>query len=303
VYLLDSETLLAIKVAVATNRPLLLTGDPGTGKSSVAAFLAARLRWRYYEQVVTARTEANDLLWSFDTVRKLGDATGAVGLVDTDYVEPGVLWWGFDRNDAVSRGADRADVKRAGASAAEPFATANAGRSDEHAVVLIDEIDKADPDVPNALLVPLGSNQFVVRETQVAVAAPEAPRSDVPLAAPVLVVITSNGERDLPPAFVRRCVAHHLEAPNEDRLVEIARAHAAVEGRALRGEELARVKRLAAKSVEIRDELAKQGRKGAGTAEFLDAVRATRELEITDAASPEWEKLLSLTLRKGVARS
>src|SRR5262249_10340703 len=158
-------------------------------------------------------------------VRKLGDASGRTGLSDSDYVEPGVLWWAFDREGARRRGAPApgppellAPTARA-REAVEPAADLNAGRSAHHAVVLIDEIDKADPDVPNALLVPLGSGQFIVRETQTAVAPvptsstkPAAgPRAAV--AAPVLVVITSNGERDLPPAFLRRCVTHHLDAP------------------------------------------------------------------------------------------
>ena len=79
VYLIDHELLMAIKIAIATARPLLLTGDPGTGKSSLAAYVAAKLNWRYYEHVVTGRSEATDLLWEFDTVRKLSDASGSTG--------------------------------------------------------------------------------------------------------------------------------------------------------------------------------------------------------------------------------
>jgi MoxR-like ATPase len=181
----------------------------------------------------------------------------------------------------------------------------NSIRSARHAVVLIDEIDKADPDVPNALLVPLGSSQFVVRETQAPVRArrnSESGRARQPLAAPVLIVITSNGERELPPAFLRRCVAHELAAPKEDRLEEIAQAHAALEGRQLRGPELRRVKDLAGQTVAIRKELNDMGRKGAGTAEFLDAVRASRELRIGPANKEAWDRLISLTIRKGAAR-
>jgi MoxR-like ATPase len=224
-------------------------------------------------------------------------------LTDTDYVEPGVLWWAFDRDDAASRGVGRADSRATGSQASEPFRATNASRSPDHAVVLIDEIDKADPDVPNALLVPLGSNQFIVRETQVPVTALAPMRSDEPLASPVLVVITSNGERDLPPAFLRRCVSHQLQPPEPARLVQIARAHAAIEGRTLHGTELQSVTQLATKAVEIRDDLARAGRKGAGTAEFLDAVRASRELAISDSDPDTWNKLLTLTLRKSAARS
>ena len=171
----------------------------------------------------------------------------------------------------------------------------------DHAVVLVDEIDKADPDVPNALLVPLGSGQFVVRETQALVRVPE-PRgsraSRLSLAAPVLVIITSNGERELPPAFLRRCVTHRIDSPDEDRLEQIAEAHAALEGRRLRDAERRRVRELASQTVRIREELRDLNQTGAGTAEFLDAVRACRELNITPADTGLWERLLSLTVRK-----
>src|SRR5205823_3217505 len=139
---------------------------------------------------------------------------------------------------------------------------------------------KADPDVPNALLVPLGSGEFVVRETRTPVQAHSPDTATrratrrTAIAAPVLVVITSNGERELPPAFVRRCVTHHLDSPSPERLQRIAEAHAVREGRKLAAAETRRIGELAAQAVSIRDELHKLGRKGAGTAEFLDAVRA-----------------------------
>ena len=100
--------------------------------------------------------------------------------------------------------------------AAVPGARARLGE-DRPAVVLIDEIDKADPDVPNDLLVPFGSLTFEVTETHESVTAPLSRRP--------LLVLTTNEERDLPPAFLRRCVVLKLHAPNQDRLVSIGRAH------------------------------------------------------------------------------
>lgn len=304
VYLMDDKLMLAAQVALAAGRPLLLTGDPGSGKSSIAAYLAERLNWRYYEHVVTGRTEAADLLWQFDTVRKLGDAAGKPTPDDRRYVEPGVLWWALDREGASRRGAGEGAARpRRSTSAVEPLADLNARRSKRHAVVLIDEIDKADPDVPNALLVPLGSGQFIVRETQTPVrAAALATRRKGTPAPPLFVVITSNGERELPPAFLRRCVVHQLDSPDAARLERIAHAHALREGREPDAAEVLRIQELARQAVRIRGELRALDRKGAGTAEFLDAVRASRELGLGPARKDDWERLLSLTLRKAAAR-
>ena len=168
VYLLSEELRLAVEVALATGRPLLLRGAPGSGKSSLAAFIARNLRYRYYEHTVTATTQAQDLLWRFDTVRRLSDAQVRKAddppLQDADYVEPGVLWWAFDRDSARRRGAAEQHERQEG-QAIEPSAELNAERLPDRAVVLIDEIDKADPDVPNGLLEPLSSGSFLVYET------------------------------------------------------------------------------------------------------------------------------------------
>ncbi len=103
---------LAVNVALAAERPLLVRGVPGTGKSSLAADVAWRLNWRYYEVVVSSRTQARDLQWTFDAVERLSDAqvTGAAGADarrrlrdDAAYVRPGALWWAFDRESASRR--------------------------------------------------------------------------------------------------------------------------------------------------------------------------------------------------------
>ena len=107
-YVTSQDVNLAVDVALATGRPLLVRGEPGSGKSTLAPFVAKDRLWRYYEHVVTSRTQATDLLWSFDSVRRLADAQTlprGARLDDFRYVEPGVLWWAFAPVSAASRGA------------------------------------------------------------------------------------------------------------------------------------------------------------------------------------------------------
>jgi len=303
VYVSSDDIVLALKVAVITGRPLLLMGDPGVGKSSLAAYVARNLGWRYYEHVVTARTEATDVLWTFDAVRKLADAsspqTEGTELRDEDYVEPGVLWWALDPASARTRGSGR-EPKRP---VTEPNKGLNASRSAQHAVVLLDEIDKADPDVPNALLVPFGSMQFEVAETQRLIRlAGTLDGAVAPARGRILLVITTNRERDLPPAFVRRCVVHQLPSPGEEMLVTIAEAHAKAGGQALSDSERELCASVASRVVELRKQAEGSDRWSPGTAEYLDAVRACLELGLA-VDSPGWERIERLTLAKDDAYS
>src|SRR6185437_5537077 len=152
-YLEDERLRFVAEVAIVTQRPLLLRGEPGCGKSSFAPFVARNLNWRYYEQTVTGRTEAKDLLWRFDALERLRDARRVDSTADmsaSQYVTPGPLWWAFNRPKAlelVSRAIDEGQPR-----AVEPFSELNRLRDPQRAVVLIDEIDKADPNVPNDLL-------------------------------------------------------------------------------------------------------------------------------------------------------
>ena len=102
VYRMPSTLHLAVEVALTTGRPLLLRGEPGTGKSSLAPCIARRLGWRYYEHVVTSASTATDLLWRFDAVRRLADAQAKKRRPESEYVSPGVLWWALDRASARS---------------------------------------------------------------------------------------------------------------------------------------------------------------------------------------------------------
>ncbi|MGO9972570.1 MAG: AAA family ATPase [Solirubrobacteraceae bacterium] len=297
VYAFDDWLRLSVEIALATGRPLLVRGEPGSGKSSLAAFIARNRNWRYYEQTFTSETRVRDVLWRWDAVRRLADAQIKKSRPDAQYVEPGILWWAFNRDSARTRGAGLGS----GVSfAEEPNADLNAQRAPEHAVVLIDEIDKADPDVPNGLLEPLASFSFRVEETGVLVSAPEQPdQAGVPADAQHLIVITTNQERELPPAFMRRCIVHELRHPGDTQLVQIARLHfGGLEGRLdPQMEELCVA--LAARLATLRDEPDRGARRKPSTAEYLDAVEACRRLNIwPDPESPTWQAVESATWLK-----
>jgi MoxR-like ATPase len=297
VYVMPDDLRLAVRVALVTGRPLLLRGDPGSGKSSLAAYVARERGWRYYEHVVTSRTEARDLLWTFDNVRRLADAetrTSDTELNDYDYVEPGVLWWAVARESARRRGAP---VRQAVREAVEPNYEVNRQRSPDHAVVLIDEIDKADPDMPNGLLVPLGSNEWIVANTNTLVCK-EAPALPLDSAeSRHLVAITTNEERELPQAFLRRCIVLWLEHPDPKQLEEIAQAHLETYEGGFTDEDKTLAAALAVVLERLRGEAEGSGIRPPSTAEYLDALRACRSLGIL-VGGEDWDRLQALTLMK-----
>jgi MoxR-like ATPase len=276
------EIALAVNVAWAANRPLLLSGPSGCGKSTLALNVALSLGWRYYEHVVTSRTEARDLLYRFDTIARLNDAQPGSRLKNVAaYIEPGVLWWAFDAASARERGGR--GVLPLKQTAADPSKVGGELVGDwQRAVVLIDEIDKADMDVTNNLLVQLGSHQFVVEYTGLEVTAEHAP----------LIFITTNGERELPPAFVRRCVTLELPPPTKEILLKVARALIPDDEQ---DEEL---------FTQVADRVlseARQVERGAGptpsTAEYLDTLRACLKLGI-GPSHEQFQELSNITLRK-----
>ena len=284
---------LAVRIAKTTGRPLLLRGEPGTGKSSLAAKVALDEKWRYYEHTMTPTSDGTDLLWKFDSSRKSSRmaTNGSAPSEDYEFVEPGPLWWAFDRNQARFRGQPRRRVIDAYRSdeAEEPSRELNSERLDDGAVVLIDDIDKAGPDVPNGLLGALGSGRFRVDATGTNVELTEDTN--------VLVVITTNNERDLPPAFERRCIVHDLTPPSVDQLVAIALAHAKHEGRSLTKTKKERIHRVAEKVTELREEARAKQVRAPGIAEFLDAVWACLDTGI-DPDGDQWEFVQSMTLAK-----
>jgi MoxR-like ATPase len=220
-YLYDEDIVLLVNVALATKRPILVFGPSGSGKSSLAHNIARVLDRKYYEFVVTSRTKSQDLLWRFDAIRRLSDAqihslTSKEEIPQKSYfpyIEPAVLWWIFDPESAQMRGAINHDKDDLGFPKAEDLASSDSIEAKNGSVLLIDEIDKADLDFPNNLLVPLGSNSFRVDEIGLEVKS----KTDAPL-----IIITSNGERKMPEAFIRRCVILNLDFPTDEKLLQIA---------------------------------------------------------------------------------
>lgn len=308
VYYPDSELQLAAETAIVSQRPLLIRGDPGSGKSSFASFAARNLKWRYYEITVTSRTEARDLQWRFDALARLHDAQAKK--IDTspgNYVKPGVLWWAFNRHNALeSISNQKKEGTPVSSDSIEPFAETNFLRDPSRAVVLIDEIDKADPDVPNDLLEVIGLNRFRVDELDRLVER-MIPDPDEDPGSPnhfgsLFIVITTNQERDLPAAFMRRCVVHTLKEPEEEedqinKLIEISRLHMnKLIASHSDGEDL--IFRVAKKCCQLRQDNTHLLRRGPSTAEFLDVVRVCLKLEI-DPESEFWQQIEQNVLIKG----
>jgi len=222
-HVFDIDSIRAVNAALAARRPLLVRGEPGIGKSQLARAAAKKLKRPYLQHVIDARTESRDLLWRYDAVARLAEAqlSGALGRRDegirrrlavSNFLHPGPLWWAFDWRDAARQAGE------VGESAPPKEDDADL---DNGYVVLIDEIDKAETDVPNGLLEALGSGEFTPMGRRQPVSA---------VGEPPLVIVTTNEERALPDAFLRRCLVLHLRLPAtrselESFLVERGHAH------------------------------------------------------------------------------
>ncbi len=184
-YVATSALKMAVNAALTLQRPLLVKGEPGTGKTLLAEEVAAALNRPLLQWHIESTTKAQQGLYEYDAVSRLRDSQlGDARVHDIhNYIVQGVLWQAF--------------------------------ASEEPCVVLIDEIDKADIEFPNDLLRELDRMEFHVYETRQTIQARHKP----------LIIITSNNEKDLPDAFLRRCFFHYIEFPDRATLSEIVAVH------------------------------------------------------------------------------
>ena len=263
IYVYPEDVTLAVNVALATGRPLLISGPSGCGKSTLAKDVADVLDYEYESEIITSKTEAVDLLYRVDHLRQLRDSHKELK-ARSEYVTPGVLWRAFDPAGSKTR------------TPSDP----NTPASGKEVVVLIDEIDKADPDLPNNLLEPFGDYRFRVTELE---NIENSKIFEVSTQRRPLLIITTNNERRLPDAFLRRCVARKIERPKAPELVVIGRKHFAA----------------AQASGELLETVAEAVEKlsSYSTAEYLDTIRAIVTLGIPESSDSITE-MINITVRK-----
>ncbi|TDP57287.1 AAA family ATPase [Aminicella lysinilytica] len=184
-YVASNELMNAVNVSIALEKPLLIKGEPGTGKTMLAQSIAEALDMPLIVWGIKSTTKAQEGLYVYDTVQRLYDSQFGEGDVAdiSKYIKLGKLGEAFT--------------------------------SDEQVVLLIDEIDKADLEFPNDLLWELDRMEFYINETKETISTKHRP----------IVIITSNAEKELPDAFLRRCIFHYIDFPTEDKMLEIIRVH------------------------------------------------------------------------------
>ena len=301
VHVFDQREIDAVHAALAARRPLLVRGEPGVGKTQLAKAVAMDLGRAFVQHVIDIRTESRDLLWHFDAVGRLADAqlrgalagrsggksenvTAASAVLQRElavehYLHPRALWWAFNWEQARERAEQ---LKRPVPELLPGCDPANG------VVVLIDEIDKAESDVPNGLLEALGAGCFT----------PQGMTEPVAISGPApLVIITTNEERSLPDAFLRRCLVLVLSLPEGD---EALADHLVARGQAhFRGADETVLREAAEQLIADRHAAEQQHwRPLPGQAEYLDLIRAVRHL----AAQPDKQKELLRQIKRYVLR-
>jgi MoxR-like ATPase len=191
-YLPDDELVEAVNLAITLERPLLIKGEPGCGKTKLARAVAYELNLPYITWNIKSTSRAQDGIYTYDAVGRLRDAQLASAGRITD-------------SEEIKRIEDPKTYREWGA-------LGQAFQSETRAVLLIDEIDKADIDFPNDLLLELDERRFIVPETKEEIFS----QDNSPI-----IFISSNDEKDLPDAFLRRCLFHYLKFPRQERLIEI----------------------------------------------------------------------------------
>ncbi|MEH2459171.1 AAA family ATPase [Nostoc sp.] len=234
-YLPDPELVEAVSLAICLQRPLLLKGEPGCGKTQLARAVAYELGLDFKAWYIKSTSRAKDGLYTYDAIGRLRDAQ----LTASNRLTP-------EQNQRIDNPSSYISWGALG----EAFL------SEKVTVVLIDEIDKADIDFPNDLLLELDQRCFIVDET----------RQMIKANIPPIVFITSNDEKDLPDAFLRRCLFHYVEFPNQERLLAIINAHFPAESETL-------VKKAIIRFLELREEMQKdkgEAGKKVSTSELID---------------------------------
>src|ERR1700704_6633384 len=184
-YVATDDLMMAVNAAVTLGRPLLVKGEPGTGKTQLAEEVALALDRPLYRWHIKSTTKAQQGLYEYDAVSRLRDSQlGEAKVHDIgNYIAKGRLWEAFE--------------------------------SDVQPVLLIDEIDKADIEFPNDLLLELDQMEFYVYETRRTIKARNRP----------IIIITSNNEKELPDAFLRRCFFHYIRFPDAETMKRIVEVH------------------------------------------------------------------------------
>ena len=280
----DSPEISALIAAVASRRPLLISSEPGVGKSSAARAAAAVLGRRFISAVVQPDTEYSDLLWNIDHTQRLADAqlSNKDQLNDmTNYIAPGSLWWAYDWTSAAKQ------YKKCGSNF-KPHTDSHAPDAETAGVVLlVDEIDKADISLANGLLEVLGNGGFDVPTLESNTVKPALGQHHP------LVILTSNDSRELPPALLRRCVNLRVELPTGEEyhryLKKIGEAHFPSLKDGILDE--------AAKQI-IQDRNNCPQLPRTGLAEYLDLLRAVASTAANTQEQHQWLKKLAPYFKK-----